>query len=375
MRWGWLLGWCFVSALTLACGGGGTDGPAASGGNSSGGADNGSGGATSGGTSSGGSSGGGDSLGGSASGGSDLGGSGGFVECAPANVIGQNLEETAEFYDVVEGPLNRLIAVHAEGDDVYALQEGALFVIHGDELEVTLVSDQVTGLGRGGDGRLRTTASHFYFPLAHGIGRLPKAGGTVEVLYEDPAGERQIDYLEVAGDTVYFSILSEEGVFSVPVSGGEPTQVSETIQSTGFARLGDAVYVADFASGAVQTLAPGGPWTPASPVGIFYRPRSVAVSTEQVFWVDDNTLKAAPHGSPDAVTELGEAGAGTGLQFLGDRVYWRSYSIGWIAADGSACGMVVEGNLFSEVHGYAATEDYVFVAVGTDLELIRIAVE
>lgn len=365
-----------ASTLALACGGepsaDGSGGQSAAGGTSSGGTTSSSGGTPSGS--------GGAASGGAASstGGSDPSGSGGSVtSCTPAKVLAEDLPGSAEFYEEIEGPWTTVKGLHGDGDDVYVLQNGSLYVIHGADTTPVLVSDEIGDLGiYAGGGRLKTSDTHVYFATAHGVARVPKEGGAAEVVYDDPNGEMQTEYIEVAGDKVFFSAVSGAGVWSVAAAGGEPTRVSETIEPVGFARLEDKLYVADFAGGLIQTMpAAGGDWTPASPADPFAFLEGVAVSADQVFWVDDDILKAAPIGLADQATDLGAAVDGN-IEVSGDRVYWQDTSVGWIQTDGTACGGVVQGYVFSDVWEYGVTPAYVYVYfTGLDPVLLRIPVE
>jgi len=391
-RWGARLGCVLAWVVGFGCGGeavsDGSGGHGQSGGSSSGGAGTTSGGSSSssggsasggsstGGSATGGSSSGGDGAGGSGAGGGDLGGSGGdvFAECAPAKVLGDDLPGTAEFYDAVDGPWYIIRGIQGDGSDVYVLDDAGLFVIEGDSLEAVLVSDEVADLGfDSGSGRLKTSETHVYYATERGVARVPKAGGEVEVLYEDPDPEIRTEYIEVVGDTVYFSVTNEPGVWTLPATGGEPTQIDETMDVRRFARQGEALFVADIETDLVYTLSAGGDWTAASPYNAVGLLSSVAASADHVFWVADDILKASPLGSPDQVEALGVAPS-SNIEYSDGRVYWLDENLGWIAEDGSACGLLFEDSGFSEAREFGVTLDYVFVNIVSQPYMIRISV-
>ena len=252
----------------------------------------------------------------------------------------------------------------AVGPDLYALVDDALYLVSGDSTARTLISDQVPELSvsywSGGRGRLQVDATHAYVATDAGIARILLSDGSVEILFDGLEDNQTSADLQITDEYVYFAI-GNDGVYRLPLAGGEaPTLITSEI-GRGFWVDGDTVY----GSGALSRLASvplaGGEATELSSYTNSIQPNVEAVQVvgSTIYWQESGGLVQCTLPECSAPTEVTGYFNDT-FQVDGGAVIGLSGSLTVTSLADDTCRLLVARETPDEVRLFGATDDFIY---------------
>jgi hypothetical protein len=162
----------------------------------------------------------------------------------------------------------------------------------------------------------------------------------------------EVTLLRNDGMHLYFADPNAHGLYRVPLAGGAVETLATVVEPRDLAVQSGFVYFADGVSERVQRVPiTGGAEVSASPMALSYA-TALAIDGDDVYWADDFEILVSSKDDPAARKSLAIAGTRNSgrpgrvlqLELIGERLYFLDDggNLGWTALDGETCALVVK---------------------------------